>query len=794
MQLTLPQQKSRYWRVFGLCFLLAAALFLPHCIADAVAGGGYFHYAGDFNDQQINFYQYANAFVKQGGSFSWATDLGSGFVNAYSFYLLGSPFFWLSLWVPARLMPWMMVPLLCLKIAMAGAGGYLWARRWVRNEDWSVVAGCLYAFSGFTVYDIFFNHFLDVVALFPYLLASLDDAALDGKWGRFPVWVALNLVNNYFFFAGQAVFLILYFLCMLAARVYRVGPRRFAALAVETLLGCAMGCVLLIPAGLSLLQNPRTIDPFSGYGYLLYSNPQQYGAILYSAFLMPDAPYFKDMFQEGVLKHTSMTAYLPLVGIVGGLAFCRGRRSHPFTYILKACIVCAFVPVLNSAFYALNSSYYARWYYMPVLVLCGATAYVLGRPHLAGRQVPRAWRLTALITLSAAAFALVPNADEDGNFKLGVVDLQPRFWGIFGVSMLGVLLFWLLWRTARNRKEWPQIMLAGILAFSFLYGSVHMSLTKYPQWKTDSDLIAQTYDSVAEIEQTLPRDTFYRIDAYGAHNNLGLWFDRSCLQFFNSTVAPSIMEFYPSVGVTRDVNSKPSVQNDGLRGLLSVRYMLVARDSADDWNGENLTGWTPCGETSAYLLYRNDNWVPMGFTYDYYITEDQFGSVPEEERARVLMRAVLLDEDQIERLDGLLQPLPTEELADRGDGRYATDCGDRRAAAAADFTATRTGFTAHTAYDQEELVFFSVPYDDGFTATVNGQPAAIEKVDHGLMAVRVPAGAAEIVFTYHTPGLALSAGISLAGLAAYAVYIMLLYRRRKRKTEWQIMLNNWPQN
>ncbi len=794
MQLTLPQQKSRYWRVFGLCFLLAAALFLPHCIADAVAGGGYFHYAGDFNDQQINFYQYANAFVKQGGSFSWATDLGSGFVNAYSFYLLGSPFFWLSLWVPARLMPWMMVPLLCLKIAMAGAGGYLWARRWVRNEDWSVVAGCLYAFSGFTVYDIFFNHFLDVVALFPYLLASLDDAALDGKWGRFPVWVALNLVNNYFFFAGQAVFLILYFLCMLAARVYRVGPRRFAALAVETLLGCAMGCVLLIPAGLSLLQNPRTIDPFSGYGYLLYSNPQQYGAILYSAFLMPDAPYFKDMFQEGVLKHTSMTAYLPLVGIVGGLAFCRGRRSHPFTYILKACIVCAFVPVLNSAFYALNSSYYARWYYMPVLVLCGATAYVLGRPHLAGRQVPRAWRLTALITLSAAAFALVPNTDEDGNFKLGVVDLQPRFWGIFGVSMLGVLLFWLLWRTARNRKEWPQIMLAGILAFSFLYGSVHMSLTKYPQWKTDSDLIAQTYDSVAEIEQTLPRDTFYRIDAYGAHNNLGLWFDRSCLQFFNSTVAPSIMEFYPSVGVTRDVNSKPSVQNDGLRGLLSVRYMLVARDSADDWNGENLTGWTPCGETSAYLLYRNDNWVPMGFTYDYYITEDQFGSVPEEERARVLMRAVLLDEDQIERLDGLLQPLPTEELADRGDGRYATDCGDRRAAAAADFTATRTGFTAHTAYDQEELVFFSVPYDDGFTATVNGQPAAIEKVDHGLMAVRVPAGAAEIVFTYHTPGLALSAGISLAGLAAYAVYIMLLYRRRKRKTEWQIMLNNWPQN
>ena len=80
------------------------------------------------------------------------------------------------------------------------------------------------------------------------------------------------------------------------------------------------------------------------------------------------------MFSEGILKHTSMTAYLPVVGIAGGLAFCRGRRSHPFTYILKVCVVCAFVPILNSLFYALNSSYYARWYYMPVLVLCGATA------------------------------------------------------------------------------------------------------------------------------------------------------------------------------------------------------------------------------------------------------------------------------------------------------------------------------------------------------------------------------------------------------------------------------------
>ena len=779
MNSSIFKQKSSYWRVFAPCFFTAVLLFLPHCIIDAAAGGGYFHYAGDFNDQQINFYQYANAFLKHGGSFSWATDLGSGFVNAYSFYLLVSPFFWLSMLLPARLMPWAMVPLLCLKMAVAGGGGYLWARRWVRDDTWSMLAGCLYAFSGFSIYNIFFNHFLDVVALFPYMLAALDDAAIDGKKGCFPFWVALNLVDNYFFFAGQAVFLIIYFFCMVAGRRYKIGPRKFALLAWETVLGCACGCVLLLPAGLSLLQNPRTIDPFTGYGYLFYGKSQQYGAIFYSAFLMPDAPYFKDMFQEGILKHTSLTAYLPLVGAAGGLAFCRARGRHPFTYILKVCVVCAFVPVLNSAFYALNASYYARWYYMPILVLCGATCYLLSRPALAERKLPRAFRLTSFITLTAAVFAFVPNEDEDGNFKLGVLDEPARFWAVFGVTVLGIVIFALLWHFCRQKRQWGSIMTAAVLGFSLVYGTLHLSLTKYAQWDVDSDLIAETYGSTQEISAALPEDTFCRLDAYGAHNNLGLWFDRSCLQFFNSTVAPSIMEFYPEVGVKRDVNSKPDAENYGLRGLLSVRYTLVAKDKEDEWTEKALPGWQRSGETAAYAIYENENWVPMGFTYDYYVTADQLDRVSETERAQILCRALLLNEDQVSAFDTLLQPLPDEELTNRSEDAYAADCAARRAGAVAEFTATDTGFTAHTNYDTDELVFFSVPYDDGFTATVNGAPAGVEKVDDGLMAVYAPAGENEIEFTYHTPGLKLAAGINAAALVLYGVYLAILRKKSR---------------
>lgn len=115
-----------------------------------------------------------------------------------------------------------MVPLLVLKFAVAGGGAYLYLRRYVKNIDYAVLGACLYTFSGFTVYNVFFNHFVDVVALFPYLLWSLDEALYNDRRSWFAFWVAVNLVNNYFFFIGQVVFLAIYFICKLSTRDFRL--------------------------------------------------------------------------------------------------------------------------------------------------------------------------------------------------------------------------------------------------------------------------------------------------------------------------------------------------------------------------------------------------------------------------------------------------------------------------------------------------------------------------------------------------------------------------------------------
>ena len=99
-----PKPKNGYLRVFLLCLLTGAVIFLPFIIYD----GGYFLFYGDFNVQQIPFYTLAHDAVRDGNLFwNWNTDLGVNFIGSYSFYLLGSPFFWLTIPFPSEVVPYL---------------------------------------------------------------------------------------------------------------------------------------------------------------------------------------------------------------------------------------------------------------------------------------------------------------------------------------------------------------------------------------------------------------------------------------------------------------------------------------------------------------------------------------------------------------------------------------------------------------------------------------------------------------------------------------------------------------
>ncbi len=194
------QPKNRHYLLltFFTALVAAAILFVPFIVLN----GGIFYYYGDFNVQEIPFYQMVHDAVKSGQlGWSHTTDLGSDLLSSYSFYLMGSPFFWMTIPFPNEFVPYLIGPILILKFACAAASAHVYLQRYVKNKMYAVLGGLLYAFSGFSIYNVFFFHFHEPMIVFPLLLAALDAFLYDKRRGVFAVAVCAACVVNYYFFA-----------------------------------------------------------------------------------------------------------------------------------------------------------------------------------------------------------------------------------------------------------------------------------------------------------------------------------------------------------------------------------------------------------------------------------------------------------------------------------------------------------------------------------------------------------------------------------------------------------------
>jgi uncharacterized membrane protein YfhO len=76
----------------------------------------------------------------------------------------------------------------------------------------------------------------------------------------------------------------------------------------------------------------------------------------------------------------------------------------------------------------------------------------------------------------------------------------------------------------------------------------------------------------------------------------------------------------------------------------------------------------------------------------------------------------------------------------------------------------------------DRMLFFSIPYDKGWTLKIDGKPAKIEKVNIGFIGTRIGKGLHSIELKYFTPGLFAGIVLSLIGLASYIA--LIVFRKR----------------
>jgi len=757
---------------FFLGALLAAVSLLPALLPF----GGRFVTRGDFIEQQLPFIVETKRLITQGAGYSFSTFLGAPAVGSYAFYTLGSVFVWPLALLPMPLIPFGIGLMAILKIACGTAIAFCYFRRMLRSEAPALLGGVLYMFSAFTVVNTQFYHFTEVIAFFPLILLGIEIALSDSpKPGLLALFCGVNALTNYYFMLSSALLAALYFIFRFFSedvRPYR-SMRRAAAVVFECGVGCALSGVLLLPAMHYMLSISR-----GGMDVQQLLTPYSLQILLerLRALLMPIESGVVHAFFGEAGSWTSTAAYLPVFGLTGVIVFLRVKGSRWLKALLAALLLCSVVPALCGAFALFTNPAYTRWWYGLALMMTLATLKALESIPL----TDRIWKLSLSACAAVSALLVLPSMvptqalERIGaslllSFRGGAYASVPLRIAALALAALGFgAMLLLICRPLQKRA-----ILALVCVTACVQYAVYIAAgdTLILSGGTQPQNGVYTLEEIASpmlgaLETDVPED-FVRIDHGRKLRNYGLIRGQSALTSFSS-LRPGLVNRFAEMagfGYSQSPTVSPPDASGAIRALLSVKeyHQLDSEDVPE--------GFIYDREENGISVYRNENHIPMGFLQTVCTgTHDQ--PMQPEDVAKTMLAAATLEPSQMAKLANRMQKLNVHAIPDWKDSvsRLQGNACDL-------FKTNPDGFTAHISAKQAGLLIFTIPYDRGFTASVNGQESEIYLCDVAFMGVWVEAGENDVVFTYRTRSLDL--GIVMSAAAALTLLAYCFIARRK---------------
>lgn len=800
--------------VFLLAFGMAFLCFLPFFIKD----GSFFVYFGDYNMQQLPFYIKVHEAVRSGTFFfDLKTDLGSSIYTSYSFYLLASPFFWLTVPFPARALPYLLPFFMMLKIALASVFAYLYIGSFVKEKSSACIGGLLYGFCGFQAVSLVFNHFLDVTALFPLYLIATDKLLKEKKRGYFALMTACMALTNYFFFIGEAIFIALYVLlryvvgnkaCSIKERILPV-----CRTAIEGVIGVLMSAFFLLPSLIAVAGNDRASRTIFERNPFFYEDLKTYGALLKSMFLPPDVINCATLFgtEEGTLGCVSL--FLPLFALSGVIAFFMQKGVCDFCKRLcVVSLILAFIPMGNALFFAGNATYYARWFYMPLLIMALMTAVCVEEFDQKAFGIGTiVWALMFFVFLLIGFLSMHVSGDLKEFITIQNRSDYELELAIAGCSLLVlVYLVWILKKDAK-KKYLSAILVATVLCcvvslYAHMYTGYSL-VNKSSRENYKSQLLAALDFSDGSDSVADNGGDFYRIESDESRINYGMVLEKPSVSSFISTITGSIMDFYDFAGIERKVQSVIPYDRCGMRSLLSVRYYLLNESEVLTLGSDEPKApedFHKISEKNGFAIYENENYLKAGTIFDSVMLRSEYEKLSKEEQDLALIYVLVIDEDEPvnDSLDNdmtgsdslenaLLETAPhgtnfscvtAEEFHKTFSERkenFKKQCDTLNLTSADNFSYDDTVLQLTYTDTKGGMVFLSIPYSNGFTAYADDKEVDIHIVDGGLMSVCIPAGTETLKLVYREPGLSVGIVLSIIGVLLWGTLFFSSFRKKR---------------
>lgn len=696
-------------------------MFLPITILEK----GLFFIGSDFNLQQMIFGEVMNYSLKEGSYlWTWFNDLGSDFIGTFSFYNLFSPFNVFTYLFPARWYPYLCSFLTIVKFGVGGLTSYLFLKRYVKNKKLVLLGSLLYSFSGFQFTNMLF-HYYDSVVLFPLLLYALDNLIYDNRKGYFALTVSLLAFTNWFMFIGEVVFVVIYYIVKVICKSYVFDLKKFFNILLEGVLGTLLASVVLVPSLFFTISNPRISNSFTLSSSLKYSSLINYIEI-FRAFFFPSEVMTPRAYLD-TANYASVDLYLPFVGSVLAISYSISKKKSWISILMFTCIFFMLVPILNSSFFLFTTSYYARWFYMPTLVLA-----LLSIKCIEENISIKSGTIISFLSLGVMilSYFVLKYRYPEGKY---IHDIKYLIMMI-SFMIINLVILILIYKS-KNRLKY-------LFIFTILFVGIWSNYSIYKYRCNSLEYNKRFYNYIHSYKE-IKFDDLVRTNSFtGCFSNQGIIFKNGNLLSFNTNMEGSAFEFYNSVDYQRLVSTSILVDSP-LNQFLSVKYFISCTDEEKD-------DYKLYKDTKNYKIYLNDNYKEMGFVFNKYISNKEFLEKSTEEKYNIINSMIILDDEQITKYKDYYN----EDVKVNSNK----------------FKFINNGFISDIDVSKDTLVLYSVPYDKGWKAFNNGREVEIENVDNGMMAIKINKGMNNVKFTYYPRGLKLGLWLSIVSYIGLLIY------------------------
>ena len=656
--------------LFSFVFLTFAIQSIPNGLTLPING--------DYILQQLHFYYegydaYWSFFTT--GEFpmwSYRGFLGVNYFAANTFYYLTSPFIIPMLLVPRFLIPQMIFIMYMVKLTVGGLFMFILLRRYFNNSYIiSLIGATAYALSGWGMYYLWFNHFADVLAVFPLMFIGIEHLLKYKKGWLLALSVIVMGFVNYFFLFGFVILITLYAFARYAQQ-FKINKGYNLEIIIKGsiyyFLGIMATSVILLPAFLIIRSNPRVdgsylIIELLGLffesatrlnGGIQLGSLKSIGELFSGSNLASIFRYFfifAERFSNELIPslqtqlYPIATFFYPPVNNWDSLVFTNKTFDNAYSslyisapialllipsiiktvksknklniILLVLVILLPFIPFVYYLMAAF-SQIYGRW---QIFIVVLSIIYIV--PILEDfRKIPKKWFDASIIVVLSIMVSVAL-------YSFSIGKLNNEFFKLNGVIAMNVFValtyiyirFFLKGREAKNNLLY--LVTIDLLVMAN-FTQIGQGVANYWNLYGGREIINEHKEIVKDLNEEDP--SFYRIFADLAdrnNNNLSISLAYKGVATFHSIYSFGLYEFLNDWSKIPYSYGNWSMGVDEKRvyldSFLNVKYYILPNDDNNIPFGYKLHRTYP-----NYSVYSNEYHVELGYVFDQIISNQDF--------------------------------------------------------------------------------------------------------------------------------------------------------------------------